>query len=279
MLSAAEVALPVLGAVAGTILIFICLALFITYQVKAVVRFREAQTLAKLKANNPNDDNDSSNSSGSTEYLEEKRGPLARIGAVQSTDNSQTLLYRSILHSPTAPPPPGYTRSPQSIVIGIDQIEKKAAADGVTDGIPAGWKTEPWQQPKSRSPQDHLKQEQLERYVHKVKVRRESIARWFNQTTSCEALKPFRTLLPLRFSTPPYKYAWSFESSPSSEQSMMISEEIRSEEQSMLVDCFDKINAHYERQFRIVESEILHGSSEADNDDEEDRIESVKSEK
>ncbi|KAF9541114.1 hypothetical protein EC957_003395 [Mortierella hygrophila] len=166
--SAAEVAIPVLGAVAGTILIFLCLALFITYQVKAVIRLREGQILAKAEAeaevnNNNNDDKDSSNSSDPTEYLEEK-------GGVQFTDNIQALLRRPFMSStitPSAPPaPPGYTRSPQSIVIGIDQIEKKASAGGGVDGgVLAGWKTEPWQQPKGRSPQDHLKQEQLERVM------------------------------------------------------------------------------------------------------------------
>ena len=65
---------------------------------------------------------------------------------------------------------------------------------------------------------------------------------------------------------------------------MMISEELRPEERSMLVDCFEKINAHYERQFRIAESEILHGSSSGgddghDGDDGVDRIESAEPEK
>lgn len=64
---------------------------------------------------------------------------------------------------------------------------------------------------------------------------------------------------------------------------MMISEELRPEERSMLVDCFVKINAHYERQFRIAESEILHSSSSGSDDgleeeDGVDRIESAESE-
>lgn len=79
---------------------------------------------------------------------------------------------------------------------------------------------------------------------------------------------------------------WSFQASPStpsSEKSMMISEELRPEERSILVDCFEKINAHYEQQFRIAESEILHGSSFGsddglDEDDGVDRIESAESE-
>lgn len=84
---------------------------------------------------------------------------------------------------------------------------------------------------------------------------------------------------------------WLFES-PRSELSMTISEELRPEERSMLVDCFEKINAHYERQFQIAESEILHGFSsvddidnndndnadaDVDEDDDPDRIESAKS--
>ncbi|KAG9071508.1 hypothetical protein KI688_005720 [Linnemannia hyalina] len=392
--SAAQVAIPVLGAVAGTILIFLCLALFITYQVKAVVRFREAQILAKAEAeanNNNNDDKDSSNSSDPTEYLEEKGGPPGRSGAVQFTDNSQALLYRPFLSSPitpSAPPaPPGYTRSPQSIVIGIDQIEKKASAGGGVDGgVPAGWKTEPWQQPKGRSPQDHLKQEQLERVMklhrqqmeelqallqrhmldntqplspHAVVVvdvednvggyegssrgkrgiwrvgqgwkgrwssfrsrrhnsRRGSpspLARTQGQSphgidspmvqpddvvrgpeaipypppppllnTSHQVL---RRLSQLTDASSSRGSDWSFEaspSSPSSDKSMMISEELRPEERSILVDSFEKINAHYDRQFRIAESEILQGSSSGsddghDGDDGVDRIESAESEK
>ncbi|KAF9138727.1 hypothetical protein BGX30_008825 [Mortierella sp. GBA39] len=80
---------------------------------------------------------------------------------------------------------------------------------------------------------------------------------------------------------------WSFEaspSSPSSDKSMMISEELRPEERSILVDCFEKINAHYDRQFRIAESEILQGFSSGsddghDDDDGVDRIEYSESEK
>lgn len=69
---------------------------------------------------------------------------------------------------------------------------------------------------------------------------------------------------------------------------MMISEELRPEERSMLVNCFEKINAHYEQQFRIAESEILRGSSSGSDDghdeddgadDDADRIESAESEK
>jgi hypothetical protein len=91
---------------------------------------------------------------------------------------------------------------------------------------------------------------------------------------------------------------WFFES-PTSELSMAISEELRPEERSMLVDCFEKINAHYERQFQIAESEILNGSfssggdiddndndranvdadAEDDYDDDPDRIEPAESEK
>ncbi|KAG0285913.1 hypothetical protein BGZ96_009917, partial [Linnemannia gamsii] len=62
---------------------------------------------------------------------------------------------------------------------------------------------------------------------------------------------------------------WLFES-PTSELSMVISDEWRPEERSMLVDCFEKINAHYERQFQIAESEILHGSSSGDDTDDND---------
>ncbi|OAQ25923.1 hypothetical protein K457DRAFT_140748 [Linnemannia elongata AG-77] len=395
-LSATEVAIPVLGAVAGTILIFLCLALFITYQVKAVVRFREAQELAKAQANNNNnnddDNDDSSKNSDPKEYLEEKGGPPGRSGAVQFTDNSQTLLYRSILPSPITPfPPPGYTRSPQSIVIGIDQIEKKASAgEGVAGGVPAGWRTESWQQPKSRSPQDHLKQEQLERVMklHRQQMEELQALLQRHMLDNTQLLSPHAVVVvddtenvggyddssrrkrgmwrvgqgwkgrwssfrsrrhssrrgsssplvrtqgqsPQGIDSPmvqpddvvrgpeaiPYPPPppllntshqvlgrpshmtdglssrgsdWSFEaspSSPSSEKSMMISEELRPEERSMLVNCFEKINAHYEQQFRIAESEILRGSSSGSDDghDEDDgadedvdRIESAESEK
>ncbi|KAK3814502.1 MAG: hypothetical protein J3R72DRAFT_55807 [Linnemannia gamsii] len=329
---------PVVGAVAGTTFIVVCVAAYIAYQVRAVNRDRKNNVLLKSnkdKKHHPRTD------------LE--KAMMSRRG-VQSNSNSSTLrsqlIHPSLLQSnlsPSPSPPPGYTRGPQSIVLGIDQIEngKNNQTTGLMWAGESGWET-------ARSPQDHLRQEQLDRVMklHRKQMKELQALLQRHMLNNTQLLGPHaivhaavddgdgesdgghgvvgrngrrrgqgkvggrkqRSHQSSRSTTPGFN---PDSHSPQGIDSPMVQpddavrgpeeilypvpsralgrpslvthgslglvsdwvleeeeeegvegiDELRPEDRSMLVDCFEKINAHYERQFRIAESEILHGSS------------------
>ncbi|KAF9099575.1 hypothetical protein BGX29_007035 [Mortierella sp. GBA35] len=226
--------------------------------------------------------------------------------------------------------PPGYARGPQGVVIGIDRIEgeKKAAAAASWSSSDSTTVSSDIDEGRERNPQDHLKQEQLDRVLrlHRQQMeelqallrrhmldnsqllaphtlidgdddggseigqggRRDRISKKSSRTSSRKSSKDRRPGQSPQGHDSPMVQPDDFVRGPEEilqepklslgrpslattgsldgVEEAEIEEEmvdrmvyLRPEERSILVDCFEKINAHYERQFWIAENEVAHG--------------------